>query len=376
MTTLQTLDSSIISLILLTIIGLHSYHKRDVSYLPNRLFGTLLLANMALIVIDISGWMFNALPGPLYLFLNKATNLLLYITEPLAPLLWVLYTHFQIFRDERKVQRVARVMAVLFCINAVFSVWSLQTGWFFAVDEQNVYRRGDYFFAHVAYCYSLFAYYFWLVLRHRNIIERDHYYSLLLFFFPSLTGSLIQVLHYGVSYNWIGMTLSILIVYLTIQDRRLNTDYLTGVYNRRQLDRYLSAKINNSQRTSFAAILIDLNKFKLINDQFGHTAGDEALKHAVTLFRQSLQPDDFIARLGGDEFVIILDIASRRQLEEIVRKLDSQAQQFNRLRQQPYTISFSMGYDLYHPAAKMTAKDFLRHIDRLMYSAKQSLKIL
>ena len=102
--------------------------------------------------------------------------------------------------------------------------------------------------------------------------------------------------------------LSLLIVYLSMQEYGLNTDYLTGAYNRRQLDNYIRTKIKLSRPESIIGVIcVDLNEFKLINDNYGHEAGDKALKTSVAVLRKSLRPNDFIARTGGDEFVILLD---------------------------------------------------------------------
>jgi diguanylate cyclase (GGDEF)-like protein len=258
-------------------------------------------------------------------------------------------------------------------VNAVISVMSLFTGWFFSVDAGNIYHRGEYFWVHVAYCYALISYSFFFVLINRSLIEKRYYFSLLLFFLPQIVGTTIQMFYYGVSYNWTGMMLSLLIIYFNIQDRGLNTDYLTGVYNRRQLDGYINAKIRNStEEKSFSAILIDINDFKSINDRFGHETGDEALKVAVSIIRKSLRLNDFVARFGGDEFVIVMDIYSREMLEQAVKRIADNVENFNKDSLKPYRISFAMGYDIYDPNSKLKLDHFFNHIDMLMYNNKKS----
>ena len=332
----------------------------------------LLLINMAMIIIDILGWIFNGLPGQQNYVLNQYTNLALYIFEPIAPMLWILYTHYQIYKDQSKVRLLTYKLFYWGVINAVFSVFSLYTGWFFLIDSQNIYHRGPYFLIHAAFCYVLVIYAFILVLRNRSFLEKRYYYSLLLFFVPASIGTSIQLLHYGVSYNWSGMMLSILIVYFNIQNRTLNTDYLTGAYNRRQLDGYIKAKIRNSSEvSSFSAILIDLNDFKNINDRFGHDIGDEALKSAVQILSDNLRQDDFIARYGGDEFMVIMDIDSRNILEQTVQGIMRNVEQFNKENTNPYSIDLAMGYAVYNHESKMTADEFIRYIDKLMYEAKK-----
>ncbi len=373
MTMLQSTDSSILSLLVLFLIFFRSYRKSERTHLPNRLFLALLLSNMALLVIDLLGWAFNGLPGLIYFQLNRAFNLLLYIAEPLAPSLWVLYTNLQVLRDESRLRKTALCLTLFWLLNAALSLCSLQTGWFFFVDDLNIYHRGEYFLFHVAYCYALFLYSFFFVLTQRALVEKRYYYALLFFPLPSFIGTTLQMFHYGVSYNWSGMMLSVLIVYLNIQDRSLNTDYLTGVYNRRQLDRYLASKIKNSRlHAPFGAILIDLNHFKEINDAFGHTTGDEALKEAAALLQSNLRENDFVARFGGDEFVIILDSPSREELAKTAARLNAAAADCNRRVGKHYRLSFSLGYAMYDAGAALTPDAFLQHIDALMYEDKKT----
>ncbi|MPN40503.1 Response regulator PleD [bioreactor metagenome] len=170
------------------------------------------------------------------------------------------------------------------------------------------------------------------------------------------------------------MTLSLLIVYFYIQDVGLNTDYLTGVFNRRLLDYYLQEKIKSStKQKTFSAILIDLDDFKQINDTYGHDAGDKTLQEFVKLLRSGLRSTDFIARFGGDEFYVILDISDKITLEEVVQRIRDAAGGA-RLSQGIRPIDFSMGYDIYDSASGMTAEDFKQHIDQLMYDEKKRKK--
>jgi len=370
--TLLTLDSSLVSLIILGLIYYNAYNRSEKVFVQYKLFMALLQTNIALLIIDILGWAFNGLPGTFNQLANTCFNLLLYICEPIGPLVWLLYADFQINQEEERLARLQQLAFALFGFNAFLSVVSVATGWFFTVDGSNIYHRGQYFWLHVLFCYALLAYSFGYILKHRQRIEKRYYYSLLGFYVPQAIGTTIQVFYYGVSYNWTGMMLSMLIIYFNLQDRGLNTDYLTGVYNRRQLDNYIKAKIRNSMaQKSFAAILIDLNEFKQINDKCGHDMGDDALKQTVLVVRQCLRPSDFIARYGGDEFFVLLDIDKRPVLEQTVKRIREATERFNREKHKPYRLSFSMGYDVYDCKQGMQADEFFRHIDVLMYKDKR-----
>ena len=374
MATLKTIDSSILSLIILIIIYVNVYSHSKNSFLHNKLFLTLVRLNMVLIIIDILSWAFNYRPGTVNFVLNSGFNLLLYLIEPLAPIFWMLYVKLHVLHDKNRIQKLKYPLVILFAVNALISVMSLHTGWFFYVTPNNIYHRGLYFGVHVAFCFSFILYSFLFIRLNRDKLEKNHYYALLFFAVPQVLGCLIQIFFYGISLSWSGTMISLLIVYCYIQDRGLNTDYLTGVYNRRQLDNYVKKKIRESTKDkSFSVILIDLNGFKQINDTLGHDVGDEALRNTVKIISSCLRREDFIARYGGDEFYVILDFNDLSMLESTVDRFKRAIQKFN-LDNRPYQLSFCMGYDVYRYEEKLKSDDFLKHIDLLMYKNKEIIK--
>jgi diguanylate cyclase (GGDEF)-like protein len=102
-----------------------------------------------------------------------------------------------------------------------------------------------------------------------------------------------------------------------------DVDPLTGVWNRRRFDDYLSAEWSRSQRSQkpFALMLVDMDHFKDINDSLGHAAGDGALMHFVEIIRSGIRSDDFLARLGGDEFCVLLPETTSAQATTLGRRL-------------------------------------------------------
>jgi diguanylate cyclase (GGDEF)-like protein/PAS domain S-box-containing protein len=86
------------------------------------------------------------------------------------------------------------------------------------------------------------------------------------------------------------------------------TDYLTGLDNRRSLDKLLATATSTARRHErpLCLAMIDFDKFKSFNDEFGHQAGDAYLKAATARWREALRPQDVIARYGGEEFVVLL----------------------------------------------------------------------
>jgi diguanylate cyclase (GGDEF)-like protein len=154
---------------------------------------------------------------------------------------------------------------------------------------------------------------------------------------------------------------------------RSEFDLLTDIRNRFSLDKLLYAAIDLAQRENhiFGLIYIDLDRFKQINDQFGHHAGDQFLRAAALRMRNQLRPGDTLGRLGGDEFAVLVSMVSNRlDVEGIAARLE-------RCFDDPFDIggyllqgSASFGVALYPEDG--TTRDTLFHAaDGAMYEAKQ-----
>jgi len=131
-------------------------------------------------------------------------------------------------------------------------------------------------------------------------------------------------------------------------------------------------KINSGKKQEpFSIILLDLDRFKEINDKFGHDVGDEALQDAVKLLRECLRQNDFLARFGGDEFLIVMDITTSEALQKTIHRIKDCFEDFNQKSQKPYSLSFSYGSYLYDYSLNLDADQLLKHLDDLMYKDKE-----
>lgn len=151
-----------------------------------------------------------------------------------------------------------------------------------------------------------------------------------------------------------------------------NFDSLTGLLNRRMANDRLEQEIKKSARSGLplALMLIDLDRFKEVNDTLGHDVGDVLLKEVAKRMLHCIRETDAIGRLGGDEFVVILseleDLNSVRRIADEI--LDTLSQPFNLGSDVAY-ISGSIGISVY-PTDAADAVTLLRNADQAMYSAK------
>ena len=111
-------------------------------------------------------------------------------------------------------------------------------------------------------------------------------------------------------------------------EKRSTKDYLTGAYNRRACEERLAEDLARAERegTALTFALVDLDQFKLVNDRYGHQAGDACLKHVAHVVGRNIRKGDWFARWGGDEFAMVLwDLGGERQgettLERIAKEL-------------------------------------------------------
>jgi diguanylate cyclase len=147
------------------------------------------------------------------------------------------------------------------------------------------------------------------------------------------------------------------------------TDSLTGLSNRRLLERELDLRIQNG--VSFCVILFDVDEFKSVNDRFGHDCGDQVLRSVAHALREQVRPGDVVARWGGDEFFAILDCPLKdalRRSKQISQKLDTRysVQWGNRTIQ--VAVKASVGV-VEHQRGE-SAVDLFRRVDQAMYAAK------
>ncbi len=157
---------------------------------------------------------------------------------------------------------------------------------------------------------------------------------------------------------------------------RSEFDLLTDVFNRFSFERRLDAVIQETSQTAamFGLIYIDLDDFKLVNDQYGHGAGDEYLRQSAKRMKRQLRPSDLLARLGGDEFaVLVTNVHSHSDVQDVAQRLE-------RSFREPFSIdgysipgSVSVGSALF-PEDGSDKDTLLSTADAAMYVCKKIKK--
>jgi diguanylate cyclase (GGDEF)-like protein len=148
-------------------------------------------------------------------------------------------------------------------------------------------------------------------------------------------------------------------------------DGLTGIFNRRFFELRIMEEIERARRceTGMAVVMVDIDQFKKLNDEFGHLLGDEVLRQVSSLFHQQLRKIDVVCRYGGEEFAILLTQTNAEHAMGVAEKLRRLVEgwQFPGV---PRTVTLSAGVAAF-PDHGTTRDELIRAADTGLYAAKQ-----
>jgi diguanylate cyclase (GGDEF)-like protein len=154
-------------------------------------------------------------------------------------------------------------------------------------------------------------------------------------------------------------------------------DELTGLPNRRAFLQIADHELEVAKRTrsANAVLFVDADGLKEVNDRFGHAAGDAMLRELADILRSELRQADLVARLGGDEFVVLLSRDTSVEGDEIIARLQAEADRRNDAGNHPYRLAFSVGTAVFDPASPVGIDDLLRDADAEMYQRKRAKQL-
>lgn len=305
-----------------------------------------------------------------------------YVLHSLVAYTFLLYVDYELYPNNQRFRKKVpyySIPALLMILMCIASIW---TKWFFVIDENNFYQRGTYFYIPTIISLGYVLYIFSLMFRYRantmldTNVQKNLFHRLIIFPIVPCIGAILQILIPGSTWTFPGTTLAILINYITIQNGFMARDHLTGLYNRGQLENFINYELKNiKQGHYFFLILLDLDKFKAINDSFGHVVGDDALIQAANILRGSCKRKaDYVARLGGDEFVIIGQCENKEVVDQIVLRMYDAADEFNKIGKKPYKVQFSAGYVVHDGSSETTLDKLISEADKKMYDIKKAKK--
>lgn len=309
-----------------------------------------------------------------------AAKELYFFATALMCFFWFVY--FEYLQESPFVKNRQRMWlsSVLVWIMVILLSVNLFTGIFFYVDDQNVYQRGPLFILQyiLSYIYVFATCFRALVglFQKDKIAKRNTLLALALFpVVPAIAG-ILQFIYPELPLACAALSILTLVMYLNWLGQMISIDPLTRLNNRKQLAYFYEQNKSGSEEGHMLYLLmIDANRFKQINDAYGHIQGDAALIRIADALRQSgeeLHMRTNICRYGGDEFALFTWIRKEEELDTLTKSIRDKLSALNKKAQSPYELTVSIG------AAKaergMTLKEVIDKADQLLYEEKEKVK--
>lgn len=361
--------------ILLMFLLLHYGSKMfRVGLLADKLYYGMVWLTIALCMVETATFLIDGKQFAGARFTAFMLNELLYTMNILFGFLWILFADAKVYSENKLLKKRFIPMILPLLVMLLLLIANIFNGWIFEISEENVYSRNFLFVFDYAVTYSYLLAGAGILYKNRSSTKRYTYLPVLLFILPVVIGSLLQFLFYGIATLWLSAAIGLTSLYISIQTENAYLDRLTGVYNRHYFETYVSAlykaAARDSKKQKIAALMIDIDRFKSINDRYGHVVGDEALIRSARILRASAGKNALVVRYGGDEFLIILRDKSETEVALLVGEIQKNCAAANRISDKDYTLSFSIGYTIADPAV-VDNEEFLIRADAAMYAAKR-----
>ena len=371
----QVITANVAALILLLIVKLHMWNQYkagrllDINLLTKMMNLTILECIFDTLVFWIDGKGFQGAR-----VINYAGNITYYILKVAIVYFWPLFIEYKITGSHEKVKKLAIILGIPLIACSLLVLTTPLSGIIFSVNEDNIYTRSGVWF--VIPNLLLFIYVILGTVKvYVNRGKGDKYLLIPAIFFivPVLSGIIVQVFNYGISLTFIGIAIGLTGVYLSTQNESVYMDQLCNVYNRRYYNDYVRSFFDSRKKDDFlVGILMDMDDFKQINDNYGHNAGDKALQSFSSVLRKQINHIGFAVRYGGDEFILITkqsEVSPDAIVDNIVKEIDA----INATGENEFHLTFSYGIANMNSYSDMD--EFLSAMDTRMYEMKRKGKL-
>lgn len=335
----------------------------------DRIYFTMSGVTLLALVVETLTFFIDGHTGTGMRLLSKVCNGYLFLATSAMGMLWVLYVDMNIYRSAERIrQRLLSVLIPFIGLSVLVVCDLFDAGILFIVTPDNIYIRGPY--VYLSYAIVFLYYGYSIVTSVRAIRKTGHvFFPAHYFVLPCLVGTIVQGAHYGIVMGWFCAAVGLMIAQIQAQNYKAYVDDMSGLYNRRYYNYYVDRKARSGKCASLSGVMLDINDFKRINDNFGHMMGDDAICSMANILSDVTTEANTAFRLSGDEFVVISTNLSLRQTEQLVEDLQRRINAFNELGEKPYRLSVSIGY-LVFDTKDFQSEEFFHQLDMKMYEAK------
>lgn len=343
----------------------HEKNSKDWKYLRIIIYTSAIAC-----IIDPVVFLADGHPGLGYWLIVYIGNMILFLDDIVVGVSWITIVCSRLLGFLPKFQKY--LIAVLSAIGLSAIIVNLFVPVIYYVDENSVYHRELLFwlFTAIVCIFLLDGVIVYIYNKIRGGILK--FFPVFQFVFPVAVGIVLQGMVYGVSVVWPAVVISAASLLDGLKTEFLFTDSLTRLYNRAYL-KELEQEIDRKGPAGSAAVLmLDINRFKSINDEFGHAEGDAALIKVAEILRSSVGALGCVIRYAGDEFVILINTKQPEIIEGCIRAIRRKLAEENEKTDKKYSLTMSIGSCPISVCAP-TLNDMINEADRLMYLEKKQV---
>lgn len=300
-----------------------------------------------------------------------------YLFTGLVALLWLNFLD-DFLGKERKGSLEFFFRIFFLCVLCLFSFVSIKTGWLFYIDDKYHPQHGPLYFLMESLIVAYMGVGIYKIIK---AISKEKYYqqkmrlATLLPFncIPVLLG-IVNAKYSTLPIVWPAFAICLFIIFVNYQDYEISIDGLTGLNNRNSFDRKMQDFANDSDaKETFFMLMMDLDGFKKINDTFGHSEGDRALKLTAKLLKKAMGGSNFfLARYGGDEFAILGKSSEKDEPQQIKTNIKKIFEEENKTMELAYPLSISIGCARFGDEGAGTIQGLINSADKMLYIEKGS----
>ena len=309
--------------------------------------------------------------------LGMVLKSLQYIGNTVFAFVWTVYADYKLFSDPKRLKTRAPYLAIPSVFVVIGSIVNLFVPVFYWIDPvTNVYQRSSMNIITYLIVFFYLLYGTCLIYRHRNRVGKYMVLPAIIFMIPIIISSVLDFMFYGIPLKQIGIAIALTSVYINVQKEISDIDWLSGLRTRQFMMDYLRRIEKMPLRNQgVAGILLDVDEFKSINDNYGHLEGDIAIQTFGSILHESISKSDFAVRFAGDEFVIILKNNGEKDVQTTIATIYTNITNYNNTAGKPYQLDFSWGYSILKNKED-TIDSFLECMDQEMYKQKQKKKLM
>lgn len=293
--------------------------------------------------------------------LQNITSGLSFILAPFLP-------YFIIMMNLKEMKFTQKIMLIPALLNVLLVITTPHTHLLFYITENGLYIRGSLFWISWVLCAFYFS--FVVTTSFQKYREADYYDKLFLaaILIMVVIGVALQVISPEIMSMWPTVAVALQIYYIFELEMTHKYDALTGAWNR---NAYTDRVNSLNALSDYSVVVCDLNNLKMVNDIYGHEAGDKYIMHSATILKESFYGIGSVYRIGGDEFCIIAEGNVFSKLDARLNKMHAFLENANKNHYIPVTMSIAYGFEHHLPGSATTYDKIFEAADQKMYDLKK-----